>query len=62
MTQADDLQKRVEKKRLARNKLINRRYHMARELGFSAQEAIELQHWSEKRIRSLAYEKGLIEF
>ena len=56
----DDLQKRVEKQREARRKLLHWRYHMAKELGFTSEEAAILQHWSEKRIRAEAYERGLI--
>ena len=56
-----DLEERAKRQREAQRERLHKRYHMARELGFSSEEAAILQHWRESDIRSLAYEKGLIE-
>ena len=49
-----ELGKAVNKRqRLSRTKQ-SQRYHLARELGFSASEATVLQNWKEEVIRELA--------
>jgi len=53
----DELDKAVKKRQRIFRTKQSQRYHLARELGFSAEEAAVLQNWGEKAIRDLAAEK-----
>lgn len=52
-----ELDKVVAKRGKAFRSAQTQRYHLARELGFSAAQAAVLQNWSEKAIRQLAAER-----
>ena len=52
-----DLEQRVKQRQRVSRTKQSRRYHLARELGFSGDEAAVLQNWSEEAIRRIAKEK-----
>lgn len=53
------LKDRVAKAKKKLKESQSRRYHFAKELGFSAMEAAVLQNWSEQKIHLLAKHRKL---
>lgn len=54
----EELGKAVKKRERIHRTKQSQRYHLARELGFSAKEAVVLQNWGEKATRDLAAKRG----